>query len=346
LKKKIGLIFMINIMVLFVMAGISYAASKTGTYGVLPPMSVHTDNESELLTRRSATGEWIQDTSTGGWKYKFPDGTYATDEWIEVDRRWYHFDDEGWMQTGWFEDLDGNIYYLHVEEGYMMIRWVQDNGKWYYMDDHGVLVKGWVEYEGDSYYMRESDGAMVTGSSIIDGLTYYFNTSSGVKEQCYINLIRRSQEETKWCWAASAEMIGKYVNPSSTLSQGDVATSIAGLGLLDEPNFSAWFPAARKAVELFSEDEITGAYIYGDPMGFSLLAQNIDIKCPVLAYLSWDWLTGHDVVISGYHVDEKIRIVDPWEDTPTAYVPYLEAITGYQFYTGYGTYENSIYIER
>lgn len=161
------------------------------------------------------------------------------------------------------------------------------------------------------------------------------------------NIVRRRQQKDQWCWIASAEMIGKYVNPSSSLTQGDVATTITGLGLLNEPNFSAWFPAARKAVELFGGDKITGAYIYGKAMEYPYTIENIEAQRPLLAYLSWDLLSGHDVVVSGYSVaDQQIRIVDPWEDTPTAFVPYAQAITGYQFTTGYGKYANSIYIGR
>lgn len=151
---------MINIMVLFVMAGISYAANKTGTYGVLPPVSVHMANETELLARQSVTGEWIQDTYTGGWKYKFSDGTYATNEWVEVDRRWYHFDSDGIMQTGWFTDVDGIMYYLDLDEGYMRIQWVEEDGEWYYFDEHGAMQTGWIEYNGNYYYCNPNNGKM------------------------------------------------------------------------------------------------------------------------------------------------------------------------------------------
>lgn len=94
MKKKVGVLSVINIMVLFLLSSTAYAAIKTGSYGVLPPRSMYTVCESKVLTMRSVEGEWIQ-TSSGAWKYKFSDGTYATNEWVEVDSRWYHFDAYG-----------------------------------------------------------------------------------------------------------------------------------------------------------------------------------------------------------------------------------------------------------
>lgn len=351
MKKRFLALLVFSILISVFFAFFSFAAEKeVGTYGTLPPLSVQDRIEKgkySIASTRTIAGEWLQDESTGRWWYRHTDGSYTTDDWEQIGDRWYHFDSEGWMQIGWFTDVDGKKYYLHDPEGYMMVEWVQADGNWYYMDEHGVMVTGWVNKDGKYYYMREADGVMATGILVLNGITCYFNTSSGALETRYLNIVRRRQQKDQWCWIASAEMIGKYVNPSSSLTQGDVATTIAGLGLLNEPNFSAWFPAARKAVELFGGDKITGAYIYGKAMEYPYTIENIEAQRPLLAYLSWDLLSGHDVVVSGYSVaDQQIRIVDPWEDTPTAFVPYAQAITGYQFTTGYGKYANSIYIGR
>lgn len=352
MKKKISLSLFFLLVFTAMFAITAFAAEeKKSEYGTLPPASVQERIDAgtyNLSRAKAAAGQWIQDTATGRWWYRHDDGSFTTDDWEQIGDRWYHFDGDGWMQTGWFTDVDGKKYYLHDTEGYMMVQWVQTGGKWYYMDEHGVMVTGWVQENNNKYYyMRPSDGSMVTGTYVIDGITCYFNTSSGVMEQRYLGIVRRKQQKSKWCWIASAEMIGKYVNPSSTLTQGDVATAIAGLGLLDDPNFSAWFPAARKAVEMFGADKITGAYIYGSALDYLSTGENIEAKRPILAYLSWDLLSGHDVVVSGYTIgDRQIRLIDPWENTPTTFVPYDQAIVKYQFQTGYGTYKNSIYIGR
>ena len=56
------------------------------------------------------------------WWYEYNDHTWAVgwaklywkpwgaDQGYEA---WYHFDNDGWMDTGWFHDADNNDYYLH-----------------------------------------------------------------------------------------------------------------------------------------------------------------------------------------------------------------------------------------
>lgn len=86
------------------------------------------------------SGEWIQDTV--GWWYKNQDGTYPKSCWQQLSyngtSEWYHFDEKGYMQTGWFTDVDGNIYYLHAvgdgTRGRMVTGWNLIDEKWYYFN--------------------------------------------------------------------------------------------------------------------------------------------------------------------------------------------------------------------
>lgn len=99
------------------------------------------------------SGVWIQDTA--GWWYKTQDGTYPKSCWQQLSyngtNEWYHFDEKGYMQTGWFTDADRNIYYLHAV--------------------------------GDG-----TRGRMVTGWNLIDETWYYFNTvSDGTRGALFIN---------------------------------------------------------------------------------------------------------------------------------------------------------------
>ena len=49
------------------------------------------------------------------------------------------------------------------------------------------------------------------------------------------------------------------------------------------------------------------------------------------------------VAITGYtETTNEIKIVDPWEDTPSGFVPYDKAVVEYQFLTGKGTYTDSV----
>lgn len=78
---------------------------------------------------------------------------------------WYHFDQQGRMQTGWFCDKDGSWYYLNAEpEG-----------------DRGRMQTGFIKAPGDpqTYYLDPGTGAMATGWREINGSWYYFNPDSG-----------------------------------------------------------------------------------------------------------------------------------------------------------------------
>ncbi|MCD7996358.1 MAG: leucine-rich repeat protein [Clostridiales bacterium] len=123
----------------FVMATESIPATGSGS-----------SSGSSSGTRRISTSttvptvKWILDEK--GWRLKNPDQTWAMSGWKEVNGIWYHFNEEGYMQTGWFTDLDGNKYYLSPDEGStqggMVIGWQLIENKWYYFNMISDGTKG------------------------------------------------------------------------------------------------------------------------------------------------------------------------------------------------------------
>ena len=108
---------------------------------------------SAMSPNSDRAGTWIQDST--GWWYQNKDGSYPAACWqlltYNGTSEWYHFDEKGYMQTGWFTDTDGNRYYLHA---------VSDGTR----------------------------GRMYTGWNLIDGVWYYFNpTSDGTKGSLFMN---------------------------------------------------------------------------------------------------------------------------------------------------------------
>ena len=61
-------------------------------------------------------GNWRLDER--GWWFEKAGGGYARAEWLRLKGIWYHFDDEGYMQTGWFGE-NGQHYYLDPASGAM-----------------------------------------------------------------------------------------------------------------------------------------------------------------------------------------------------------------------------------
>lgn len=146
---------------------------------------------------------WIENSKKAvGWKYinnkwySFDDNGIMRTGWFKdtdnkwyylmssgemktgwlLDGKWYHFSSSGAMTTGWFKDTNGKWYYLY-SNGSMATGWVKDsNGKWYYLSENGAMVTGWLTLDGKKFYM-DSDGAMVTGKITIEGKEYNFLSS-------------------------------------------------------------------------------------------------------------------------------------------------------------------------
>ena len=87
----------------------------------------------------SSTIRWINDN--GHYKYRKTDGSYAANCWVKNpgDGKWYHFDENSCMQTGWFQDSDGKWYYLSTDTGEMLTNTTVDG---YVIGGDGVMVSG------------------------------------------------------------------------------------------------------------------------------------------------------------------------------------------------------------
>ena len=118
------------------------------------------------------------------WFFRYPDGTCPKDEWLAWEGKWYLFDANGWMLTGW-QVRNGQSYYLD-ESGAMLTGWVRSGNAYYYLNPtpdafEGMLVKkNWVIADGNIYYMNE-DGARVEGWYPVDGNWFYFYPGTGIR---------------------------------------------------------------------------------------------------------------------------------------------------------------------
>ena len=118
---------------------------------------------------------WV--ASNGRWWYRNADGSYPANCWQKIDGSWYHFDAQGWMQTGWLKD--GGTWYYLSPSGAMATGWQKIDGSWYYFNASGAMQTGWINLGGTWYYLSSS-GAMLTGWQQIDGSWYYFDGSGAM----------------------------------------------------------------------------------------------------------------------------------------------------------------------
>ena len=131
----------------------TYSSSGSGSSGGGGGGSSSGSGRPKAATEAGPAGTWIQDGT--GWWFQYKDGSHPKNIWVQLgyngNLEWYHFDGNGYMQTGWFTDVDGNRYFLHnVSDG--------------------------------------TQGRMVTGWNLLDGQWYYFNpVSDGTRGALYVN---------------------------------------------------------------------------------------------------------------------------------------------------------------
>lgn len=124
-----------------------------------------------------AEGQWK--LKNGNWFYQLSNGTLVSNTWFQdKDSSWYHFDKNGVMQTGWFQE-GGKWYYL-LPSGKMKTGWHEDRGNWYYLNTNGTMFTGWLKLKDVWYYLNTAGGAMKTGWHEDKGNWYFFEDSGAM----------------------------------------------------------------------------------------------------------------------------------------------------------------------
>ena len=138
---------------------------RANTWSGSTPIAVGIGGNWELINPEEAAknldnSKWIFKLTTGervtGWQLL----SYTFEGRTKVE--WYHFEQDGIMDSGWFLDRDTN--------------------KWYYLSmNHdgffGEMIKGWHHDPDDTrwYFLDRNDGHMHVSWDKIDGNWYFFN---------------------------------------------------------------------------------------------------------------------------------------------------------------------------
>lgn len=147
----------------------------------------------------AASAAWKQDAK-GWWN---TEGNSWSIGWRQIDGTWYHFDETGYMSTGWVIDYSAGYgqWYFMDQSGAMKTGWMQDAGKWYFLQPSGAMKTGWINDAG-TWYFAEASGSMLTGVIKVDGQTYYLQANGAMATGAVeIN-------GTKYTFAANGACIG------------------------------------------------------------------------------------------------------------------------------------------
>ncbi len=104
------------------------------------------------------TGRWEQSMQTGAWKYRSVTGEYAADQWLFENGKWYRFDKDGNMITGWYQNPVTKDWYYLWANGSMATGWVPVGGRWYYLSASGEMAHDGTTPDG---YKVNANGAWV-----------------------------------------------------------------------------------------------------------------------------------------------------------------------------------------
>lgn len=106
----------------------------------------------------AASGKWV-DAGNNNKKYQKADGSYYTNEWLDLDGSTYFFGSDGVMCKGWKQFTNSDWYYFNPENGAMVCgKWVTQNGKSYYLEKDGKMAKSKVI---DNKYRVDANGVYV-----------------------------------------------------------------------------------------------------------------------------------------------------------------------------------------
>ena len=131
----------------FTIYGTGYDFSRlmgtTGSYS-FEVRSVKSSNNAKSAWVRSgeigsyAAGSWKQ-SADGRWWWDYGDGTWPAAEWLYINGKWYYFQEDGYMATGWIT-LYNKSYYLNPSSGAMYRSERTPDGL--YVNESGVYVPG------------------------------------------------------------------------------------------------------------------------------------------------------------------------------------------------------------
>ncbi len=153
------------------------------------------------------------------WVYLDKDGKAYKERWLPYNGKWYYFDLDGYMVTGyyniWNKNTENYTAYKFDENGVLMTGWEKIDNKWYYFDNNSNFAQGWKKI-GNTWYYFDDFGKMMTGWQLIDGTYYYFENNGAMAANKWVGnyYLQADGSMAKNTW------IGKYhVNASGKWDQ-------------------------------------------------------------------------------------------------------------------------------
>lgn len=143
--------------------------------------------------------EWKKDSK--GWWYRHANGTYTRNAWEQIGGVWYHFDNNGYMESNkWIgsyyvkssgamaksEWVDGDKYYVDANGVWDKTKkneWKKDSNGWWYRHANGSYTRNGWEQIGGAWYHFDKNGYMETNKWVGD---YFVKSDGKMATSCWI----------------------------------------------------------------------------------------------------------------------------------------------------------------
>ncbi|WP_309859135.1 bifunctional 2',3'-cyclic-nucleotide 2'-phosphodiesterase/3'-nucleotidase [Bacillus sp. SLBN-46] len=163
---------------------VDMAKQAVGTTVVVETTDLFGNYTSTEFTVEEALKGWQQFDGEDAWYYFDPETGEPVTDWNKIYGKWYLFDEDGIMKTGWVQE-GKTWYYLDAVNGDMKVNWAKVNGKWYFFNIHGAMQTGWVKDGTKWYFLDKTNGDMKTGW-VFTGKKWYFLASSGAMKTGWV----------------------------------------------------------------------------------------------------------------------------------------------------------------
>lgn len=144
-------------------------------------------------TMDSSGGTWFQED--GKWKYRLPDGFIAYSRIITIDGYEYWFDENGFMQTGWFKH--GSWDYYADENGHVLMNTMTPDGYW--VNEYGEWDKSVPRWTNPNEQTQQETSAQdQSGKSNEEWLKDYENRQNSLTDERKQRIWEKVKSEAKF----------------------------------------------------------------------------------------------------------------------------------------------------
>ena len=143
-----------------------------------------------------------------------------------------------------------------------------------------------------------------------------------------LSMTKYTQQKSSWCWAACAQMVGKYFGSSYTQSQ--IVTNVKGSAV----NQGGSDREVTLALQYVTIGQGYSVVYSGVPTFATIKTNIVNNHYPVVAKITWDSGGAHAEVITGTNSSSQVYLVDPLNSNQ--WVSYTSLKSGVKLNSGTG----------